>query len=46
MNADRFCPLCDVALDLHDGPNTCHLAAQREFIVALPFALATARGQR
>ncbi|HKY58341.1 MAG TPA: hypothetical protein VJL80_09910 [Aeromicrobium sp.] len=35
----EFCSLCDVSLDLHDGPNTCHTAAQKEFIIALPFAL-------
>jgi len=22
----RFCPLCDVSLDLHDGPDTCRTA--------------------
>lgn len=43
MTADKFCPLCDVALDLHDGPGTCHVAAQREFIIALPFALGEQR---
>lgn len=21
--ADQFCPLCDVTLDLHDGPDSC-----------------------
>lgn len=20
---DRFCPLCEVTLDLHDGPDSC-----------------------
>ena len=39
MSADRFCSLCNVSLDLHDGPGTCHEAAQREFITALPFVL-------
>jgi hypothetical protein len=39
MSADRVCALCDVALDLHDGPGTCHLAAQKEFVLALPFVL-------
>lgn len=29
----KFCPLCGVRLDLHDGPDTCHRAeAQAEFI--------------
>lgn len=36
---DSFCLLCDVSLDLHDGPGTCHLAAQKEFIIALPLIL-------
>jgi hypothetical protein len=45
MSTPEFCPLCDVSLDLHDGPGTCHLAAQRESIVALPFALIE-RGRR
>ena len=40
---DRFCPLCDVSLDLHDGPGTCASAAQKEFIIALPFALGGSR---
>ena len=26
---DRFCPLCGVALDLHDGPDTCRLAEMK-----------------
>lgn len=26
---DRFCPLCDVSLDLHDGPDTCHSAQMK-----------------
>jgi hypothetical protein len=39
MSADQFCNLCTVSLELHDGPGTCDLAAQREFIIALPFAL-------
>lgn len=25
----QFCPLCGVSLDLHDGPNTCHIAAEQ-----------------
>jgi hypothetical protein len=25
----RFCPLCGVSLDLHDGPDTCHLAEMK-----------------
>jgi hypothetical protein len=25
----RFCPLCDVALDLHDGPDTCRSAEMK-----------------
>lgn len=32
----NFCPLCDVSLDLHDGPNSCNSAAQKEFIISLP----------
>ena len=41
---DRWCPLCDVALELHDGPGSCHRAAQKEFIIALPLALDAHRG--
>jgi hypothetical protein len=26
MSEDGFCNLCDVTLDLHDGPDSCHLA--------------------
>lgn len=26
---DRFCNLCDVSLDLHDGPNSCGLAESK-----------------
>ena len=43
MSDTKFCPMCDVSLDLHDGPASCHIAAQREFIIALPFALAVNR---
>ena len=25
----RFCPLCGVSLDLHDGPDTCRLAEMK-----------------
>lgn len=35
----KFCPLCDVALDLHDGPGTCASAAQKEFIIGLAFVV-------
>ena len=34
-DAGRFCPLCTVSLDLHAGPNTCDIAAQKEFILGL-----------
>lgn len=43
-NADndaRFCLLCDVSLDLHDGPGTCHTAAQKEFVIGLAYIGAT-----
>ena len=40
---DRFCPLCDVSLDLHDGPGSCATAAQKEFIIALPFVAGAPR---
>lgn len=43
MSAERFCSLCDVSLDLHDGPGTCDLAAKKEFILALSFTLGGAR---
>jgi hypothetical protein len=26
---DRFCPLCGVSLDLHDGPDTCQSAGMK-----------------
>jgi len=26
---DRFCPLCDVVLDLHDGLDTCRSAGMK-----------------
>jgi len=26
---DRFCPLCGVVLDLHDGPDTCRSAEMK-----------------
>lgn len=39
MNTPQFCNLCDVSLDLHDGPNTCDTATQKAFIIELPFAL-------
>jgi len=32
MSADddaRFCPLCGVSLDLHDGPDTCRSAEMK-----------------
>ena len=29
MSTDRFCPLCDVALELHDGPDTCAAAGAK-----------------
>jgi hypothetical protein len=25
----RFCPLCGVSLDLHDGPDTCRSAGMK-----------------
>lgn len=25
----RFCPLCGVSLDLHDGPDTCESAGRK-----------------
>ena len=37
----QFCPLCDVTLDLHDGPGSCHIAAEREFILGLVYIGAT-----
>ena len=26
MTEKGFCPLCEVTLDLHDGPDTCYAA--------------------
>jgi hypothetical protein len=26
MSEPQFCPLCDVSLDLHDGPDSCDSA--------------------
>jgi hypothetical protein len=26
MTPPQFCPLCDVTLDLHDGPDSCSSA--------------------
>ena len=26
---DRFCPECEVSLDLHDGPDTCESAGRK-----------------
>jgi hypothetical protein len=39
-NDARFCPLCDVSLDLHDGPDTCHVASQKEFVIGLSYVQA------
>jgi hypothetical protein len=30
----QFCPFCDVTLDLHDGPDTCHLAERKADLLA------------
>jgi hypothetical protein len=35
MSEQEFCPLCDVSLDLHDGPDTCALAAARARLVEI-----------
>lgn len=26
---DAFCDFCDVSMDLHGGPDTCHLAESK-----------------
>jgi|BarGraNGADG00212_1021973.scaffolds.fasta_scaffold47241_4 hypothetical protein len=40
----RFCPLCDVALDLHDGPDTCRSAGMKADLLS-QFWLMTGGGQ-
>ena len=32
---DRFCPLCDVALDLHDGPGSRETADAKARLLGL-----------
>jgi len=34
VSADRFCPLCGVTLDLHDGDDTCRSAARKVNLLA------------
>ena len=29
MTEPQFCPLCEVSLDLHDGPDTCDYAESK-----------------
>lgn len=29
MNENQFCPLCEVTLDLHDGPDSCGSADRK-----------------
>ena len=35
MSAAEFCPLCDVTLDLHDGPDSCSSAAAKADTLSL-----------
>lgn len=35
MADEEFCPLCDVRLDLHDGPDSCGLADRRASMLEL-----------
>lgn len=32
---DQFCDLCDVSLDLHDGPDTCDLAERKAVLLGI-----------
>jgi hypothetical protein len=34
MSEPQFCPLCDVTLDLHDGPDSCCAAEQKADMLA------------
>ena len=37
----EFCPLCDVSLDLHNGPDTCSLAIRKAQIVTEFYGITT-----
>lgn len=32
---DQFCGVCDVSLDLHDGPGTCDLAERKAVLLGI-----------
>lgn len=31
----QFCPHCGVSNDLHDGPDTCHIAEQKAQVISM-----------
>lgn len=35
----KFCPLCDVSLDLHDGPGSCLTAEQKASLLDSVFRI-------
>ena len=37
----EFCPLCDVSLDLHSGPDTCSLAMRKAFVIGEFYGITT-----
>lgn len=35
MTGPQFCSLCDVSLDLHDGPDSCDLAETKAHLLEM-----------